>query len=187
MRYLLMCCFSILMLSGCASVEVSTELAEGVSFNGLKTYAWLESDTLPGENVRVNNPEVVQAVRAAVDKRLLKRGYAKDTSGSPDFQVTWFGAIEKKVKVESIDHFYSTYGYGAVVEQMPKKMQEGAKTREYEEGTIIIDFLNPMTHKRLLRGSGTDRLLKGMDKTDAVLYINRMVDQILRGVPPATS
>ncbi len=45
-------------------------------------------------------------------------GYVKDDNGSPDFLITWFGAIEKKVKKESIDHFYSTYGYGSVASQM---------------------------------------------------------------------
>ncbi len=183
MKYLITCCVFVILLAGCTVGKVKTENSGRVEMIGLKTYGWLKTDKLPGENVRVNNPEVVRLVRDAVETSLQKKGYGKDDSGNPDFLVTWFGAIEKKVKKESIDHFYSTYGYGPVAAQMPQKGKDKPIVMEYEEGTILIDVLDPQTHARIWRGNGTDRLRKEMNEGEAVQYINRVVGQIFKDFP----
>ncbi len=187
MRYLVICVVFSVVFAGCTSlVNVQTESGDSANLTGLKTYDWLQTNTPPAESVRVNNSEVVGLVRDAVEKSLQKKGYTRDEAGNPDFVVTWFGAIEAKVKKESIDHFYRTTGYGAVATQLaPKK--EGAVIMEYEEGTILIDVLNPKSHETIWRGSGTDRLLKEMNEAEAATYINRMVGQILKDFPRSTN
>lgn len=187
MRYLAICVVFSVVFAGCTSlVKVQTEPGDSTNLTGLKTYDWLQTNTPPSENVRVHNPEVVALVRDAVEKNLQKKGYTRDEAGKPDFVVTWFGAIEAKVKKESIDHFYRTSGYGAVASQLsPKK--EGAVVMEYEEGTILIDVLNPKSHETIWRGSGTDRLLKKMNKDETATYLNRVVGQILKDFPQSTN
>jgi len=184
MKNIFFCCVFVLLLSGCGAVNVTTEVDTTVDFSGLTSFSWLQTDTQPGDNVRVNNPEVITIVRAAVEKRLLAMGYERQEGEGADFFVTWFGAIEKKVKVQSIDHFYTSYGYGAVASSMPLESRKGGKSIEYEEGTIIIDALIPGSHKVYWRGIGTDRLLKGMDSVEAKLYLDRIVGQILKNFPP---
>jgi hypothetical protein len=183
MKYLVTCCVLIFILVGCTTVSVQTENHAKANMAGLKSYGWLQTNTPPGENVRVNNPEVVGLVRDAVEMSLQKKGYVKDDSGSPDFLITWFGAIEKKVKKESIDHFYSTYGYGSVASQMDQKGKDSGIVKKYEEGTILVDILDHKTHSRIWRGSGTNRLMKEMNEGAAVQYINRVVGQIFKDFP----
>lgn len=187
MRKLALCIVVSILLAGCAStVKVQKEIGDSSNLTGLKSYDWMKTETPPGENVRVNNPEVDGLVRNAVNASLQKKGYVMAAAGNPDFVVTWFGAIEAKVKKESIDHFYRTYGYGAVSSQLDAK-KEGAVVLEYEEGTILIDVLNPESHETIWRGSGTDRLYKEMSKDQAAVYINRMVAQILKKFPRSTN
>lgn len=175
------------MLLGCSATGVRTEYQELSNLTGLKTYGWLQTDTLPGDNVRVNNPKVDDAVRQAVDKNFKNKGYRKIASGQADFLVTWFGAIERKVQVESIEHFYSGYGYGPVAQRTPSQGREGNTVREYEEGTILIDVLNPATHEMQWRGTGSRRILQDQDESDAVLYIDRVVTKILKNFPQAAN
>jgi hypothetical protein len=183
MKNVFLCGVFVVLLSACGSVHVTTEVDNAVDFSVLASYDWLQTDKSPGDDVRVNNPEIAALVRAAVEKRLLSMGYIKNENGEADFLITWFGAIEQKVKVQSIDHFYTSYGYGALVSSMPLKSKNGAKVRQYEEGTIIVDALIPGSHKVYWRGVGTDRLLKDMDKKDVKLYIDRIVGQILKDFP----
>ncbi len=183
MKKVFFCCVCAVLLLGCGAVNVTTIGDTTVDFSGLTSFSWLQVDNPPGDNVRVNNPEVITIVRAAVEKRLLAMGYEKQEGEGADFFVTWFGAIEKKVKVQSIDHFYTSYGYGAVASSMPLESRKGGKSIEYEEGTIIIDALIPGSHKVSWRGIGIDRLLKGMDSVEAKLYIDRIVGQILKSFP----
>jgi hypothetical protein len=183
MRSMLLVCICIVMLTGCAQVAVQTEMGEAVDFNALRTYAWLQIDTGPGDDVRVNNPMVVKQVRLAVEKNLAKRGYTKGDATNADFLVTWFGAVESKVTVSSIDHFYKTYGYGAVAATMPATLKQGGTVRQFNEGTIVIDLIDPASQEMMWRGSGTERILKGMDEVDVGLYINKVVSQILRELP----
>ncbi len=184
MRNIFFCCLLVAMLTGCGSVKVNIEADKSVDFSKLATFSWLQTDEAPGKDVRVNNPEVVTLVRSAVEKQLRAMGYEKKEGAGADFLVTWFGAIENMVKVQSIDHFYTSYGYGAVASSMPLKSREGEQVTQYEEGTIIIDFLIPGNHKVFWRGIGTNRLLKGMNRADAELYIGRIVRQILKSFPP---
>lgn len=187
MKYLMLCSVFLTMLLGCSAKGVKTEYQEKSNLAGLKTYEWLHTDTPPGDNVRVNNPKVNEAVRQAVDQTLRKKGYQKVETGQPDFLVTWFGAIEKKVQVESINHFYSGYGYGPVAKVMATEGGESSPAREFEEGTILIDVLDPSSNKMQWRGSGSRKILKDNKEGDAVLYIERVVANILKNFPEASN
>ena len=53
----------------------------------------------------------------------------------------------------------------------------------YEEGTIVIDILDPQKHIILWRGTGTRRLVKGMTEAQVARYVNLSVDEILKSFP----
>lgn len=183
MKYFILSTLFMLMLSACGSVNVQTEVGTGVGLAKMGSFGWLEKRNVSLDGVEVNNPDVDKWVKASVEKQLQRKGYKKATNNQPDFLVSWIGAIEKKVKVDSIEHFYSSYGYGPVAAGMPLEVKKGDAIREYEEGTILLDVLDPATHTMLWRGRGTDRLLQGMEKDDAALYVNRVVKNILKTFP----
>lgn len=183
MKYFLLSTVCMLMLAACGGVNVQTEAPTGTSLAKMGSFAWFEKGDVSLEGVEVTNPDVDMWVKASVEKQLQSKGYKKATDNQPDFLVSWIGAIEKKVKVDSIEHFYSSYGYGPVAAGMPLEAKKGDTVREYKEGTILLDFLDPETHTMLWRGSGTDRLLQGMDNEDAALYVNRVVKNILKTFP----
>jgi hypothetical protein len=185
MKYFILSCIVLLMISGCGGVAVQTETANDANFAGFSSYEWLDVASVDAGGVRANSPEVAAWVKASVDRQLLNKGYVKSTNGQPDFLLSWLGGVEKKVKVESIDHLYSSYGYGPVAASMPLENMKGGMEREYKEGTILLDVLDPKTHKMLWRGSGTAKLLQGMKKEDAALYVDRLVKNICKAIPEA--
>ena len=185
MKQLLYSCILMLVLSACGGVDVQTEVGNGANLARLTSYAWLDTDETSLKGVRPANPDVNEWVKTAVENQLEKKGYTMVPSEQAEFLISWIGSIEQKIQVQSVDHFYRSYGYGAVASSMPLVKRKGDTTREYQEGTIILDVLDPESNTMLWRSSGTDRLLQGLDKEETVLYVNRLVKNILKTFPEA--
>lgn len=174
----------VVLLAACSPVQVQTDVNSTADLSGMKTFDWLDTTAVRGTDARVNNPELADLVRTATEKNLLKKGFVK--SGDPDFLVNWLGAIEDRVQVESIQHFYSSYGYGTLAASHAAPDTESTAGNSYEEGIIIIDILDPRKHTHLWRGKGTRRLMKGMNKAQVTRYINLSVDEILKSLPSSS-
>ncbi len=171
----------------CSTLTVNTDYNTTYDFKKLKTYTWLDDGKAPGSDARINNDLVIDRVRAAVERNLAAKGYVKSESISADFMVSWLGGIEKKLQVDSIDHFYSPYGYGALGHDPFRTGMGGMRTttaREYEVGTLIVDILDPEQHKLIWRGTGTDRLGGNDDPEVVTRNINTAIDAILKAFPP---
>jgi len=167
--------------TACSPVRVQTDVNSAMDFSDMKTFDWFDTMAAPGSDVRVNNPDLAALVRAATEKNLQEKGFVKGKKA--DFLVNWLGAIESKVQAESIQHFYSGYGYGTLSASMASKSVQPAAAISYEEGTVIIDILDPKKHILLWRGKGTRRLVKGMNEAQVDRYINLSVDEILKSFP----
>ncbi len=172
------------MVFGCSTVKVTSDYDAGVDFSEMQTYAWLDIATKPGDDVRINNELVKKAVRKAVEKVLHTKGYVKAAGEEADFQITWLGAIDKKIQSDNVSHFYQTYGYGALQRDPQWSKESNLSSREYEEGTLIIDFLDPVKHRPIWRGAGSEKISGDGTEEEAKRKINRVVAQILQKFPP---
>ncbi len=169
----------------CSTVSVNTDFNPDYDFTKFHTYAWLDNEDAPSSDTRINNDLVTDRVRSAVETALAARGFLKTDASSADFRVSWHGAIQKKLQVDSIDHFYSPYGYGSLYrDPFVGARTRNSTVREYEEGTLIIDILDPVQHKLIWRGSGSDRLSSNPDPEKAGTRINEAVAIILKDFPP---
>ena len=171
--------------SSCSTLSVQTDYNPAYDFSALKNYAWLDTTKAHGTDARINNDLVVDRVRKAVEQTLAARGYVKTDAASADFIVSWLGAIEKKLQVDTIDHFYSPYGYGSLY----RDPFWGGSTRtttayEYEVGTLVIDILDPVQHKLIWRGTGEDRISGNKDPEKVSKGINEAVAAIMKDFPP---
>lgn len=171
--------------SGCSTLSLTTDYNPEYDFATLKSYAWLDTGQAPSGDARINNALIIERVHKAVDQTLAARGYVKTDSGAPDFVVSWLGAIDKKLRVDTIDHFYSPYGYGSLYRDpywagpMPV-----TRVHEYEVGTLIIDILDPVRHRLIWRGTGEDRLRGNRNPEQVTKAINTAVAAIMKNFPP---
>ncbi len=179
--------FSLLVVSivcGCSRVKVTNDYDSAVDFSTMKTYAWLQVVDSAGNDARINNSLVKDTVREAVEKVLKEKGYVKAETENVDFQISWLGAIDKKVTSDSINHFYRPYGYGALYRDPQWNKDPTLAVREYEEGTLIIDFLDPENHSLIWRGEGSEKISEEKSHKEAKQVIHRVVSQILKQFPP---
>jgi hypothetical protein len=171
------------LLASCSTLEVSTDYNPGFNFASLKTYEWLPQENPATSDIRINNSLINDRVTAAVENNLDAKGFRKATEGTPDFYVTWLGAIDQKMRIDTINQYYGSYGYGGCC------WPGYARTyiSEYEEGTLIIDILNPVDHKLLWRGTGRDYIREMQTPEEITRNINEVVVKILAGFPPGKS
>ena len=172
-----------LIVAGCAQLQTGSEINEAIDFTALKTFSWLHDVDTPAEDVRLNDPKVRQTIRTAVEQSLSSKGYEQVDRQQADFLVTWFGAIEQKIKKENIDHFYAPYGYGTLYRDPVLNTESPRAIGEYEKGTILIDFVDPKSQKLIWRGSGSGRLAENRPEQTALRNLNRSVTKILAPFP----
>ena len=186
MKNCLLVSFLLLMCAACSTVNVNTDFNPAYDFSQLKTYNWVENGKVPSTDTRINNDLIIDRVRRAVEANLASRGFVKSNAKPTDFQVSWHGTIERKMQMETIDHFYSPYGYGALYRDpfWSGPTMRSSTVREYEVGTLIIDVLDPLHHKLIWRGSGSKMLSSSSNAEDTTREINEAVSVILKDFPP---
>lgn len=172
-----------LLVAGCTTLQTDSKLDTTLDFTNFETFAWLDKGALPGEDVRVRDERVRITVRDTIEQVLSDKGYRKADSGQADFVVSWFGAIEKKIKKDHLDHLYSPYGYGTLLRDPTLNSEAPQSISEYEEGTLIIDLLDPKDQHLIWRGTGVGQVVKDRPPETALKNLARSVSKILEPIP----
>ena len=170
-------------LSSCSPVSVdhAGQLApENMEIKG--TYGWLEN-SIPSNDIRVNNAAIDEIVKNSVEKRLSRKGYVKVVPAQADYLITWFGTITEEMKEISLNRFYATNGYGTLAGSMPENIKDGKVRKTFSRGTLILDVLDREGKKVLWRGSATNTLRESMNAKEVEKYIDASVAKILEKLP----
>ena len=159
----------------CASIYgVQHDYDKQVDFANLKTYDWMQ---VP-EKAGIDSLSV-QRVKKAVNAELQAKGLMK-TSDNPDFLIAEH--LGKKDKVQVTDW---GYGYGPQVGYWGGYWGPGGvSTYEYEEGSLILDFVDAKSKKMIWRGAAKAEVqnIDTPDKSEKL--INEVVQEILKNFPP---
>jgi hypothetical protein len=182
----------VLGLASCSSIQTRTNYDPSAvqKIDGFHTYAWLPMKA--GSDPNIYNPIIQERVHRAVDAQLQARGFQRVAPGqSPDFKVGWHGAVEQKVDVDTIDNYYGYlwdpwfdpffgpvgYGGSGGVE---------TQTREYREGTLILDVVDANSNKLVWRGTAQTELAKSTNASKSQKLIDRAAEKMLKDFPPQT-
>ena len=178
---------SLFFLSGCSTLSVQTDYETSYDFSTLKTYAWLE-DEEPSKDIRINNSLIINRVVNSVNNKLQSMGYVLVDRDKADFHVTWFGGIEDKLRIETINTYYGDIGYG-YHHWSYRGYWPGYRTYtfEYQQGTLIIDIADSKTKQLIWRGTGIEYLEENETPEDITASINQTVTAILDRFPPGVA
>ncbi len=178
-RYLVVCFMAL--LSACSSMEINSDYDPSVNFSTYKSYGWLPDSQKPKGDPRLDNPLLDSRIRKAVDTELVARGYPQDLSGRPDFLVSYHVAIKGMLDVQSINEFHGyrpgwRRGWGGV----------GTTTyvREYEKGSLLLDFIDSDTRNLIWRGSARAEFHPSATPEEKTERIRKAVRRMLDQFPP---
>ena len=174
-------------LLACSGVRVKTDYDPASDFSALRTFRWIDPELREEprpENVVPTDPFtrntlLDRRVRDDIEAQLVSRGYRVAAEGdTPDFLIRYdvvSRQIERDYPVYAGGGYYG-YGrgyYGTGVGY------GGSST--YDEGTLIVDVIDPATQQIVWRGYGTSQSRDAWMDADR---LHRSVTEILKKFPP---
>ena len=162
------------LLSGCSTMEIYVDHDPDASFENLKRYAWMPDPPKVTGDPRVDNPIIHRFVREAVEDRLKSRGFERDDD-APDVWVGFIADVRQRTEFRAVNERrrYSSASWTELRE------------RAYDEGTLILDFVDPKTRKLLWRGSARAEVHLSASQSRKRERIKEAVDRILERFPPS--
>jgi hypothetical protein len=172
MRFKHFCLFFILLAfaAGCATVSVNYDYDPDVNFTNLKTFNWL-----PNPKSTTRHGLVLNRVKVAVKRELKSKGIVM-VSDNPDFLIAIHG--DKHSRTTITDWGYSPGRYGRY--WGPRNID----VYQYEEGTLILDFVDANIKELIWRGTATGIVDPDLSPEKRTEKINNAVMKILDKFPP---
>ena len=155
---------------GCSTVTTSSDYDPEHDFAGLETYAWLESrpDTAVGDLA-------AGRVRTAVDEVLVGLGY-RVVEAQADFLITFGVSRQDRVRVTEQD----TYGRRRYGSWDSRRVD----VYEYQEGTLVLDVIDPETELLVWRGTATGVIVRDRTPEERMEKTREAVAAMLASFPP---
>lgn len=182
----------LLLINACATLDVDVDYDPSADFKRLSRYAWQEEKQPASGNVLLDSNTLLHdRIRAEVEQSLAARGFKKSDVANADFLAIYRVMVEDKTRVTLIDPFYSypynwRYGYyhrhfysSFAWSYFPEE-----RIYEYQQGTIVIDFVNPKSKKLLWRGAVTEDIGYYTDQVQKQRFVEQAVKSILARFPP---
>jgi hypothetical protein len=165
-------------LSGCSTMQITTDYDVGMSFGGYKTWAWAAEPRPRSGDPYLDSDLLDKRVRRAVERELPARGYQQIGSGA-DFLVDYHVALENRVQVRAIG---SPYGYGPGDWELFGA--GGIYARTYDEGSLILDFVDAKSNELVWRGIARAEVYMSDGPEERERKVNEAVRRILERFPP---
>jgi len=161
---------------GCSTMRVNYDYDPETDFSSMKTFDWH-----PAPQGERGNELVVKQVRSEVTQQLEGKGL-KSGKENPDFLIAIHGG--KVAKLDIVDWGYSYGGPGRYGRYGPYSTSRRIDVQEYEEGTLILDFVDTDTKELIWRGTATDALDANATPEERRKQIQEAVTKILAKYPP---
>ncbi|GLS82800.1 DUF4136 domain-containing protein [Paraferrimonas haliotis] len=167
-RRILLISFALLM-SGCATkYTAQQDYSDDFDFEAIERFAFI--DTEASVNAQLSGMDR-DRLNTAITSELISKGKQPVAVNESDVLVTYFLVTKDKTKVTSSNtggyHGYYRRGhyiYGAGVNHV--------HTKNYVEGTLVIDFIDTKTNKAVWRSS----LKKPLEKLDTPQQRQQSID-----------
>lgn len=193
MRHFLFILTLSMILSGCSSLTLRTDYDEKIDFSSFKTYRWHTENQHNIASLKYLDHILDQRIRAEINAELQQKGYIKVDSGPVDFWINYSVVVKEKADIRTYNNYngmYPGYGYGRPYGYygggMAMSYSTGSNTEVtyYNQGTLLIDILNPATDQLMWRGAADGRLPKSSDRKKSDKLVKAYVSKILSDFPP---
>lgn len=171
-------------LSGCSTMQISSDYDASTNFVGLKTYNWIPEPKKASGDPRIDDPFIERRIRNAVDNQLAAQGYEKLAAGTPDFLVGYHVALDKKLAVSTMNEYYGVVVGPRWHHSTPRWYGSETYVYDYDEGSLILDIIEAGSRKLIWRGFAIARVDTTASAERKTKRINEAVQKILAQFPP---
>lgn len=166
--------------TACAGPFVRSDFDSGASFDGFRSFAWLEPMAGNIESPLLDSPLLGRKIERAVVATLTGRGFAAASADDADFLVTYHTSVRERVRDSGVNvGLVFGSGYRRGMRTIVVGNQFGANS--YLEGTLMIDIIDAGTDELVWRGWTTASVHPDRYSDEAV---EKAVQAILERFPP---
>ncbi|MHC4131550.1 MAG: DUF4136 domain-containing protein [Planctomycetota bacterium] len=166
-----------LLFVSCSTITVSYDYDIETDFTKLKSFNWMPVTPESGMN-----DLAINRVKNAVNRNLQTKGFNLSDS-NPDFMIAMHGGSQTKLDVVDWGYSYSRYGrYGGGYGGGHR-----IDTYEYQEGTLILDFVDAKAMQLIWRSSATAVVNPDSSPEQREQKVNEAVSKMLQNFPPLRS
>ena len=139
---------------------------------------------LAPEDPMLENSIINQQLRQDLQRAFESRGY-QSSAGSPDFVVAYYVGTKAKFDTTYWNPGPWRYTYWGYRNRYAWPFYDWApavaQVREYTQGTVLVDVIDPRTHQLAWRGQGTANV--SSEPKEYAGELARTVDDIVRRFP----
>lgn len=171
---------------GCSSVKVSTDHDKNTDFSNFKTYQWITAKTVTNKDMVKVSDIMDMRIRNTINKQLSLQGY-KQVQTAADLQLNYSVLTQDKTDIQTYNTYggYSSrWGWGAGYGYRGMNMHTDTRVRTYQSGTLVIDFVDPVSNKLIWRGLGSDRIPSERTANNMDKLVAEIVQSTLKKFPP---
>lgn len=167
------------LLQACATpLEAVTDHDDAYDFSGVKTIAIQPvSRTDPGA-IMISDMQVAR-VNEALSSELQRKGFdVVDDNAKADMLMTWHLVTQDKTDVRSYNSmsYYNCWRCGPMVNDI--------SVRQYTQGTLIVDLIDPQRNQSVWRSTVSSRLQAEPSPEDAAARRQEAATAIFSQFPP---
>ncbi|WP_028117529.1 DUF4136 domain-containing protein [Ferrimonas senticii] len=173
-----------LILAGCASIDTDVDYNTDANFSDYRSWAWLPVSAEQGAPYQQDGLND-QRIRRAIASELLGKGLIETSADNADLLVNYVTSVETKIDV---DTFYSSFGYHPYYYRNPflyGGVSTETRVREYQQGTLMVDLIDPTDRNLLWRGSASGTVKQRQTPAERTEAVKQAVNAILAQYPPA--
>ena len=174
---------AICVMMGCSGIRVAQDYEPQTRFDGMQTFQWAMDTQPQSGDPRIDNPLRDTRIRAAVERILAVKGLYRSKDENPDFLIRYQYTLRQKIESSGTSSGVG-FGYGRHGRYGGIAMGTGDSIRQYDEGTLVIDFQSAGSDELLWRGTGIQRFTQYDDPAKTSRDINQLVEKILGQFPP---
>jgi hypothetical protein len=161
----------LILMSSCASVDVSTDYAENVDFSDYNTFAFYKPGIDKAEISDLDKRRILKAI----ENELSKKGMVK--SQNPDVLISIITDAEKNVNV-----YQNNFGWGWGWNPFFMGGAGFNNVSTSVDGILFIDVIDEETRELVWQGMGKAYLSE--NREDKIERIKLIVQKILEEYPP---
>lgn len=172
----------ITVVAGCSGITVSQDYDKEVDFAALKSFTWKVDPDAKQDDEPEMSPLVATRVRNAIERELGAKGIVYSEI-SPDLQIDYNLKVESKISSSNVGTTigFGSGGYGHIGGVV---ISTAPDIRQYDEGTLFIDFYTSDDLKLVWRGISSQVIDKHDEPDKVTQQINLNVQKIIELFPP---
>ena len=166
-----------------SAMKITVDSDPDADFSSLKTYIWMSEPEHIYLDPEFDHEFLRNEIKKTVKDQLADKGFNEDTSGIPDFLIGYHAAIRNRIGVTTWNNNYDGYNiyYGMI---RPWTPMEEDYVWQIEEGSLVLDIIDPAKKKLIWRSSAHAEVTQSDDIEKRRKRINEAVEKMLRKFPP---